>query len=381
MVDFLRRLLSRNAGFVYTALGSLVSAILGAGFWLTLASILSVESYGWVNYVIAAAIIAAAVGTVGLDTTVTAYLAKGEENLLYEANSLALLFTLAAALALTPLGLDAGVTAAAIAFFTMTIAEALGRRNYRQYALLCIGQRVAQIALSLLFYIQFGLSGIVAGYYLSNLLFSLKYLRSLKNFTLKINLLKEKGSFTVHSYGYNLTRTLTVYLDKILIAPLFGYYMLGIYHLSYQFLMFLSIIPLSLFQYLLPEEASGRERKEVKILGVVSSAVLAAAIIAAAPVIISRFFPTFIEAVAPVQIMSLAAVPATVAALHSASLLAKGKSQPVLKAGLIYITVLVSAIAVLGQAMNAMGLAIAQITAQTIQAAYLTIKIEPPLEH
>jgi O-antigen/teichoic acid export membrane protein len=52
-----------------------------------MASILEVKNYGLVNYYIALASIFAGLGTMRLNTTVTTYLAKGERNLLYEANS------------------------------------------------------------------------------------------------------------------------------------------------------------------------------------------------------------------------------------------------------------------------------------------------------
>ena len=56
-------------------------------FLVHMASILEVKNYGLVNYYIALASIFAGLGTMRLNTTVTTYLAKGERNLLYEANS------------------------------------------------------------------------------------------------------------------------------------------------------------------------------------------------------------------------------------------------------------------------------------------------------
>jgi hypothetical protein len=66
-----------------------------------------------------------------------------------------------------------------------------------------------------------------------------------------------------------------MYFDKLVIAPIAGFVILGLYQFGYQFLMFLSVIPASLYQYLLSQEASGMDRPTVKKLGLMISIVLA----------------------------------------------------------------------------------------------------------
>ncbi len=261
-------------------------------------------------------------------------------------------------------------------FFMMALAEALGGKNYREYAVLSIGQRITQIVLSLLFYYFFGLLGIVFGYFLGNLLFCYKYLRFIPNFSLKVDSVKEKRTFAMHSYGFNLIRNFTMNLDKVVIAPIFGYYMLGLYQLGFQFFMFLSIIPLSLYYYLLPEESSGKDKKNIKYLGV-GLAILAgisAAIVV--PFVVNRLFPSFAESIVVVQIMCLAVIPSTISAILNASLLGKSKSGPVLVAGVIYMMFLVAGLLLLGQVFGVYGLAITLVIAQSIQASYLLLKFK-----
>ncbi|MEM2703205.1 MAG: oligosaccharide flippase family protein, partial [Candidatus Bathyarchaeia archaeon] len=257
-MGMLRGFLKENLGLVYTAIGGFGSSILGALFWLVLASILSVDDYGFVNFYIAVATVAAAFGILGLNTTITTYLAKGEENVLYEANSLTLVTGVLSAVVLSFFHWVSGILAVAFIFFNMTLAEVLGRKKYNEYAVLSIGQRIIQIALSLLLYLYVGILGIILGYFLGSILFSLRYLKSVRKFTSKINHLRGKQNFILHCYGFNLVGSLSAYLDKIVIGALFGYYALGLYQLGYQFFMFLNMIPTSLYQYLLPEESSGK---------------------------------------------------------------------------------------------------------------------------
>ena len=371
-VNWWKRLVKEDVGLVYTTLGGMGSSIIAAFFWFILASLLTVDNYGLANYYIAIATIFAGVGTLGLNTTVITYLAKGEKKLLYEANSLTLISGIALALILSIFNWASGLLAAAMIFFIMSTSEILGRKIYKEYAFVSIGQRVAQITLGLFLYFQIGVIGIIIGYFAGAFLFSYKYLRTIKNFSLKINNLKEKRNFTLHSYGYNLIgQTLSNYMDKVLVGALFGYFALGLYQLGFQFFMFLSLIPLSLQQYLLPEESSGNSKREIKTLGLILSVAASLAIFALCPYLITNFFPTFTEAIPLVSVMSLSVIPSTVTAILAASFLGNGKSKPVFTTGVIYLASLIICLSIMGLTIGVLGLALAVIIAQTIQATYM----------
>jgi O-antigen/teichoic acid export membrane protein len=372
-IEWLKRLIKEDVGLVYTTLGGLCSSLLSAFFWFILASILEVKNYGLVNYYIALASIFAALGTMGLNTTVTTYLAKQEGDLLYEANSLTLLSGVVLAFILSAFQWSSGLLSATMIFFGMTLAEMLGRKKYREYAFMSIGQRLAQISLSILLYFQLGILGIILGYFLGFLVFSYRYLKSIRKFTLKISNLKERRNFALHSYGFNLIGSLSTYLDKVIIGAVFGYYTLGLYQLGFQFLMLLSIIPGSFYQYLLPEESSGKDKQEVKLIGLILSAAASLAAFAISPYLIKSLFPTFIDAIQIVKVMSLAVIPSTIVAMLTASLLGKERSKIVLTAGLAYLASLITGLIIMGKTMGVIGLALTPIIAQTIQATYLSI--------
>jgi O-antigen/teichoic acid export membrane protein len=251
-------------------------------------------------------------------------------------------------------------------------------RAYRRYALISLGQSIAQITLSFLLYYPLGIIGILLGYFLGCLVFSYKYFYStIKNFTLNFDSLKEKRNFALHSYGYNLIgRQLANYFDKVVIGALFGYYILGLYQLGFQFFTFLTIIPASLSQYLLPEDSSGKPRKEIKIIGLILSIAVAITAYITTPYLIQKLFPTFIDSIPLVQVMSLAIVPTTIVVILNASRLGKEKSRTVFIAGLIYLTSLIIALITLEKVMGILGLALSLILARTIQAIYLIIDKE-----
>ena len=72
--------------------------------------------------------------------------------------------------------------------------------------------------------------------------------------------------------------------------------------------------------------------------------------------------------------MSLSVIPSTIAAILTASFLGNGKSKQVFTAGVIYLASLMICLAVMGLTIGVLGLALAVITAKTIQAIYLITK-------
>jgi uncharacterized membrane protein len=91
--------------------------------------------------------------------------------------------------------------------------------------------------------------------------------------------------------------------------------------------MFLTIIPASLSQYLLPEESSGKIKKEMKIIGLILSIAVAITAYIATPYLIQKLFTTFIDSVPLIQVMSLAIIPTTIVGVLTTSRLGKEKTE------------------------------------------------------
>jgi len=362
-------------GFIYTTFGNISSTLLGALFWFILASILQVRDYGEVNYLIALAVIPASIASLGLNTVVVTYLAKGEEKIVWEADTIALFSGVIAGLILFGTLWIASLIVAALVFFNMSIAEILGRKYYKEYALATILQRAIQIISSIILYLEIGILGILIGYFLGPMLMSYRFLGNLKNLTFRIDGLRNKINFMLHSYGQNLVGSFSTYLDKIIIGGLFGLYSLGLYQLGFQFLMLLAAIPGSLYNYLLPEESSGVNRARIKIIGIISSLVLALMAIFIAPYIVNLLFPNFIESIRLIQIMSLAIIPLTITSLANARLFGEERSKYVFLGGVIYVLTMVAGLVVLGLYLGDIGLAIAILFAQSSRALYLSSKV------
>ncbi len=364
-----------DSGLAYVTMGNAIAKILGGILVLLLATILVPETYGILNYYIAIASIVSAATLIGLDTTVTTYLAKKVEKTRSQANLLILFSSFIGGVIIWIMTYNTMLSLLVLAgaFFPMSLSERLGNRSYKEYMMILIGEKSLQIILALYLYFIMGINGIVLGFALAFLVFSYRYFQSFRAFRLEFDELKSKMRFAMHNYVNNLTGVISLSLDKLLIAPLFGFAMLGIYQLSVQFLLLLYLLPISLFSYLLPETASGVDRQRLMYAGMAFSVVLAFLSILISPLIIPMFFSNFVNAIQATQIISISIIPMTLSAVIASRLIGKENSKLASISSLIHIGVQIPAILTLGNIFGITGLALSMVIASSAQAFYLRI--------
>ena len=354
---------------------NLIASVIGGLFWLGLASIVAVTSYGELNYYIAAATLANGISLIGLNSTTMTYLAKGSEKIVAQANVLVLVLSSISAIILAIIidNIAVGLLVVAMSSFAMTGAQFLGRKSYKRYSILIIVNRAAQVILSLGLYYLFGINGIILGYILSSLVLSYPFFRSIKSASLSFEEIKRRMSFSLHSYSVSVSQAIANNADKLFIAPIFGFEILGLYQLGFQFLTFLAVLPASLYQYLLPQEASGIDRKGVRTTGLVLSIVFAATLFFTLPLMIERFFPQYTQAIPVAQLMIFGIIPQTMNSLMNSRLLGKEKSKLVAIGSAAYVSSLLILLYILGSHFGLLGLGMTVIVSSSIQSAVLFI--------
>lgn len=370
------KFLGLEKGFVNISIGETSSTIIGAIFWVYLASIIEPTEYGNLHYFISIAMVASAFSIMGLRGTVTTFLSKeNNEVLKNEANSLVLITTVIVSLVLIFLTSHIPTVALLIGltFFNMTQGEVLGRRIYKKYSFLIIGQKVSLILLALLLYFFMGINGILLGFALSLFLFSVIYYKSLKNFRLKFTELRSKFKFALHLFSLNGIDRVINYVDKLLILPLLGSEILGLYQFGFSFLLFLTILPQSLRTFLLPQISSGKFNK--RIIPTSLTIAIGISIIAyfGIPFVVNSFFPAYEQAITAAQIMIFGLIPLVGISILVPNLLGNGKSKPVLISGILRIVVLLPLVAVLGGSFGLIGLASSFIISVLAQSVYLFV--------
>jgi hypothetical protein len=136
--------------------------------------------------------------------------------------------------------------------FGLVTSEFLGTKLYKNYAKYVLSQRVLIIFLDVLFYFLIGYKGILLGYVLSFLPYFKPIIDSFKYSTFDLSQIKNNFKFIFINYLIDLGKILHDHIDKLLIVSLFGFALLENYHLGYQIIIVLGILPAAIFQYVLP---------------------------------------------------------------------------------------------------------------------------------
>jgi O-antigen/teichoic acid export membrane protein len=162
-------------------------------------------------------------------------------------------------------------------------------------------------------------------------------------------------------------------MDKIIIAPLFGFAILGNYALGMQFYMVFLLIPSIIFQYIVPQDASGNPSIVLKKITVLISVIIAILALIFSPMIIQIVFPGFIEAISIVQIISLAVIPGTIKYMYISKFLGNLKNKIILASSIIFLSSIILGMAILGQLYDVQGIAAAFVLANTAESIFLVI--------
>jgi len=136
--------------------------------------------------------------------------------------------------------------------------------------------------------------------------------------------------------------------------------------------MFL-LIPSIIFQYIVPQDASGNPSILLKKITVLISVIIAILALIFSPMVIQIMFPAFIEAVSIVQIISLAVIPGTINYMYISKFLGNLKNKIILFSSIIFLTSIILGMIILGQLYDVQGIAAAFVLANTMEAIFLLI--------
>jgi O-antigen/teichoic acid export membrane protein len=359
-----------------TSLGiaNIVSSAIGGIFWLFLAGLIGAESYGEVSYIIAIAGIASTISGIGTGNTLIVFTAKGE-NIQSSIILISIVLSSIASIALFILFFDFGasVYVIGVVIFGLVSSELLGRKYYTKYSVYVIIQRSLMAVLGILFYFTIGVDGIILGIGISFLPYSYKLFKIFKNSELDFHLLRSKKNFMINSYMLDLRGVFVGSIDKIIIVPLLGFTLLGNYQLGIQIFTMLVILPSIVFQYTVPQDASGELNSKLKLFTILVSIMFSGLSIVLAPQILPILFPEFISAVEVVQIISLAVIPSTINTMYLSKFLGNEKNKSMLLGTSIYLIIQILGIIILEKIYGINGVALAMVLAVTCEAIYFII--------
>jgi len=358
----------------FLGIANIIPTLIAAGFWFYIASMVGDAIYGEIIYYLTIAGIASGVTMLGAPSTLNVYAAKGERILPTFAT---IIFTISAIGAITIFFMfhnpGASIHAFSYVIFALITAEFLGRKLFKTYMKITIIQKILMVSFALLLYNLIGNDGIILGIAISFVPFSILYFKEFRNDKIDFSSLKNKKKFIFNNYLLQFSRMFSASIDKIIIAPLFGFAILGNYALGMQFYMVFLIIPSIIFQYIVPQDASGNPSIVLKKITVLVSVFIAILGIIFSPEIIKNLFPEFLEAIVIVQIICLGVIPGTINYMYISKFLGNLQNKIILSSSIIFLVSIILGMVILGKLYDVYGIAIAFVLANTTESIYLTM--------
>lgn len=368
----IKNFITRFQDLTTFGVGTLVGTVIAGFFWLYLASLLSTEAYGEISYFIAIAGVASIVSFIGAGNMLVVYTAKGIklQSTIY---FISIIISIISSVIVYFMIHESGVSIYVIGYviFALATSELLGRKMYKQYSKYLVVQKVLMVGLAIGLYYLIGQDGVILGIAISYFPFIKRVYLGFKETRIDFSLVRSRLGFMMNSYVIDLTKIFSGSIDKLLIGPLFGFALLGNYHLGIQFLSLLSVLPNIVYQYVLPHDASGNRNTRLKMMTVLFSVGLSILSVFLAPITLPFFFPKFTDAVDIMPIMSIAVMPVTINLMYMSRFLGEEKNKLLLVSSGIYIAAQTISILVLGDLFGVRGIAAAIVIASFTEMAFL----------
>jgi len=359
-------------GLASIGFADIVGSSITMFFWLYIAARLEPNEYGEIQYLLGIAGTASYIAIVGTPNVITTYVAKGIkiQSTLYFVSLIAGAIC-SFVIIIIFYRVDMILVLFGYIINTLSVSDLLGRKLYPTYARHILLQKILTLILGVSFYYLAGVNGILYALALSYVAFLMIIYQGFRESKINFTIIKEHFRFIIDNYFLVLTTGLSGQVDKLIIGPLLGFAILGNYSLALQFFSGLTIFSNILYKYIVPEDSYGNPNKKLKKYAILISVGITALGITILPFVIPIWFPKFIDAIEAIQIISIAIIPTTIDFIFMSKLLVIEKSNILLIASVISLSIMIIAMLLLGPTFGTKGIAIAFVFSNIGKAVFL----------
>ena len=295
------------------AIGAATAAI----FWFYIAAEIGPENYGELTYLISIASLVSGIALFGSHNTMLVLGGK-KVDIQSTIYFLTIISNVIGSIIIFFMFYNIGISLVVIAYamFSLVTFDLLGRRWYKDYSKYIILQKILLVVFGIGLYYLIGENGILIGIALSHAHFLYHIIKSLKNSKINFSLIRERKEFFLNNFTLSITGTFYGSIDKIIIAPLLGFVILGNYSLGLQFFAILNLLPSLANKFFTSQAVSGISNTKLKKIVILISIGVAALGSTIGPTVISYIFPKFVESEDIIRIISWVVVPMTIQASH-----------------------------------------------------------------
>ena len=342
--------------------GDIVGSALGVIFWFYLASQIEPEQYGQIQWFIGIAGAMSYVALFGSQNTIIVFAAKNLkiQSTLYFISLIASIVLSTIVIVIFPsfYQIDVGLILFAYVINTLAIGDLLGRKLYSSYAKYILLQKGLTVILGISFFSLFGYESIIFALAISYIFYLKRIIKSFQEMKIDFSLLKPRLGFITNNYFLLLSSGFHGQIDKILIAPILGFTVLGNFSLGMQFIGIMAIFSGMVFKYLLAQDASNAENNRLKFYSVVCSIIISILGIIFLPIIIETLFPKFVMITSAIQIMCIHIIPSSIAVIFESKLLGQLNTKYILTGRLTGLGVMIMGMIILGSMYDIIGIAV-----------------------
>ena len=374
-LDMIKSLGNQFKGLTTIGIATILATVISGVFWFYIAALLGTTHYGEVSYIIAISGITLSFVVFGSGNSFLVYIAKGVK-IQPPVYFISIVSIGVVSVILYFIFYDIGLSLVIIGngIFGIAVTELLGLKLYKKYSQYLIIQRILMVFFAISLYYIIGINGIIIGIGLSYFPAFLRVYQVFKDGSrIDFSLLKTYFRFMLTSYTLDITRVFATTVDKIIVAPMLGFALLGNYQLGVQVLSVLMLFPGILYNYILPHDASGNSNNRLKKLAFIFSFVMVIPTVILSPTIIPITFPKFTESISIIQIMSISIIPITIISIYVSKFLGNEKIRIVLIGSGIFLIIQITTIFALVGIFGINGVAASYVIATTAEATYLII--------
>ncbi|NDB47314.1 MAG: hypothetical protein EB163_08565 [Nitrososphaeria archaeon] len=350
--------------------GTAISSI----FWLYLASIMTADGYGIVHYYIAIANIASTIALMGSENTLRVYLPKGVK---IQSTAYAIVFLSSGVtclvLFLVYSKVEIIILTLSFVISNLAIADTLGRKEFTVYSKFFILQKILLVIFAIVLYYLLGMNGVILGLAISFVPYIYQTIRGFSDSKICFSLIKERLAFFLTSFVHTFTGVARGQVDKLIIAPMLGFELLGNYSFALQVVAILMIFPNIIYKYTVPTDSSGKSTTTVKKVTVLISVIISVMGATLSPIAISTLFPKYVLATQAMQILSFHTIPATIGLMINSKFLGMERNRIVLIGTILSLSINVGGVIVLGPILGIIGTSIAFVLSSTANCIYLIV--------
>jgi len=370
-----KTIINRFRDLTFLSISNIVTNGIGGVFWLYMASLLGTKGYGEISYIISIAMISSTISLAGMANILIVYGAKNVkiQSTIFLIGLISSVITSLIVFFFVANDITISLYIIGFVIFTLISAELIGQKLFLKYSKIIIVQKIMLVVFSITLYHFIGLQGVVLGIALSFLVFSFIIYETFKEMKVDFSIFKGRYRFTINSFLLDISTAFNGSLDKIIVAPLLGFSLLGNYQLGLQFIGLLHIIPGMLFSYILSQDASGTSTKIIKKIIIYISIILAVLSITLSPILVPVLFPKFTDAVVAIQIMSVSIIPSAITLTYVSKYLGSTNSKIVIIGSGSYLAIQIISLIILGNIYGLNGAATAIVISSIAHVIYFII--------